>query len=171
MEILNLKELKQAVFIASLAGGDVRCVAPGGEVKWEIGLKCGITRGANLVQYCDDGDQIQLVGGIFGLLPTGNRVRGVPAAAVVESGANPDFAPTTFTEAEQRMRKLMVDVQRSSKALEKRQASFEAAMAKHVTPVREPDPDPVVEPDPEPAPEPEPAREPEPAPEPETPAK
>ncbi|WP_282127562.1 hypothetical protein [Roseobacter litoralis] len=121
---MKKRELRNAMLFAGNLGGNIVSISPDGEVNWELGMRGEMKEGRDLMRYVHDTDEIRLEGEIYAVMTTGTRMQAQSAFDKVESGANPDFRPTNYTEAEVRLRRLLSDVQAQSNSLEKRKQSF-----------------------------------------------
>lgn len=149
---MKLKDIRFAMIFGNNKGGDVRVVTPDGEIKFELGVKAEMIKGNALTGYINEGDTIELVGGVYVLARGGERVTSQRAQPELQSGANPDFRPTSYTEAEGRIRKLMKDLNDQSNSLEKRKKSFAATLdtvteKKTEAKIKEAEENPVIEPE------------------------
>jgi hypothetical protein len=152
--------VKTARFFGSSEGGNIVCTTPDGEIKWTLGVRAQILRGSDLLAFMDHGDELSLEGGVSGIVTTGNRLKSMRSETAFDTGANPDFKPAALSQAELNARKLLQKVQAASKGLDKRMASFEAAMQKSA-PAKPAEPaDPVIEDPADPAEPTEPAEDP-----------
>lgn len=121
-------ELRRAVVFASIKGGEITCYNNEGVVLWVRGLAAAHLKVADLLPFTKPGDQIAFSGGLDVWRPEGNRAKGFDGGDMGrELGANPDFRPTNYTDAELRMRKLLKQVQEKSTGLEKRLQSLAKA--------------------------------------------
>lgn len=155
---MKKRDMANSRFFVGQQGGEIRCVSPDGEIKWCVGLSGGVHHTDVYRQYMFDGDAIEVTGSVTIQSPGGRRLKAQPyGPGGSESGANPDFRPSTAATHQRQLDLTLRKITEQSKGLERRMKSFERlardqqAQRSTVPPA---DTDPV--PDPESAPEPDP---------------
>lgn len=112
-------------FFVGLNGGEVRCVSPEGEVRFSVGLTPGIHFANTYQPFMQNGDELELSGDVSAHKPGGSRVKAQTYGPKgMESGANPDFRPTVYTEQQAQLQKLIGDITKKTTRLDKRIATL-----------------------------------------------
>lgn len=122
------QELRGSRLFVGLKGCEVECLSPDGEIRWALGVTAGVHVAEKYAEYMGLGDTLRLNGPAT-LLYRGGRIQSQSFGPVAfESGANPNFQPSVFTEAEVRMRKMLDQATKSEQRLAKREAALVALM-------------------------------------------
>lgn len=131
--MIERNQLVGGRFFVGFDGGQVTCITPDGEVRWQLGFQSGSHDAGKVVEFMYPGDLLELDGSMSLIAARGQntgRVRAQTFGPVhTKTGANPDFRPSVATEHEMRLRKIVADVNKAEQRLEKRMKAFERITA------------------------------------------
>lgn len=141
-------ELTHDMRLISKTGGTIDYVSDDGELLASVSVAPGLHFPAQYLELVPDDAHIELSGDLVALKPR-TRVTVQPYSHGPEqTGANPDFRPTSARRNELEMRMVLDRL----KATDKRLLAREKALANIERIPKAPDPDPVIEPIPDAAP-------------------
>lgn len=98
-----MQEINSKTILVSAHGGSLDYInKEDGEVSFSIAVPPGKFRAGEYLDLCPDGHEVQIAEGLVALQP---KVMAsiVPAQTEVESGANPDFQPTSADRLQRQM--------------------------------------------------------------------
>lgn len=142
-----MQEINSRSFLVSAKGGTLDYVAPDGEILFSVAVPPGRVSAREYLELIPEGCGIEVAEGLAVVnLRSGYGVQSYGAGSH-DSGANPDFKPTSASRFEAEMRLTLNKVQAQSARLEARERALAAIerMPK-APPTPAPDPAPVVEP-------------------------
>lgn len=117
-------ELNLRSSFVSAKGGVLDFVSPDGEILLSVSVPPGIVPAREYLELCPDGAEVQLSKGLAVVAP--RKGYGVQTHDKrCDSGANPDFQPTSADRLQRQMRMMVNQVQAQSKALDARMKAFE----------------------------------------------
>lgn len=121
-------ELVSTKLMVALQGGEIVCHNEKGDENWAVGLLAGMHDAKQFAPYMSKTDVLEMIGPIIALTTIGGRTTAQNFGQLArESGANPDFRPTTFTAAEIRMRKLVEEVNQKASRVDQQIAAMTKA--------------------------------------------
>lgn len=135
----------KSVFI-SAAGGQVDYISEDGEVLGSIAVPPGRIPALSFVELCPEGASVQLSDGLtvaqlpsrVGIQPYGEGSH--------DSGANPDYRPTSASRFEREMRVGLARLQANEKRVEAKIRALSSIERVPMAPVTDPEPGDVIEP-------------------------
>lgn len=148
-----MQEINSRSFLVSAKGGTLDYVAPGGEVLFSVAVPPGRVSAREFLDLVPEGCQIEVADGLAVVNPrSGYGVQSYGPGSH-DSGANPDYKPTSASRFEYEMRLTLNKIQAQSARLEARERALASIERMPTAPAPAPEPDPVLEPfQPEPAP-------------------
>ncbi len=120
MEAIKKKMLSNTRLFVGLKMAEVACITPQGEVRWVVGLTPGTHYGDAFQADMMDGDSLELSGAVTCIKRGGRVAAQTWGETAYQSGANPDWRPTSAATAEKRLRKMMGELNAKQAALDKR---------------------------------------------------
>jgi|GEM_PF-2374463 len=155
-----MQEMNSRSFLVSSKGGTLDYVGPDGEVLFSVAVPPGRVSAREFLDLVPEGCQIEVADGLAVVNPrSGYGVQSYGPGSH-DSGANPDFKPTSASRFENEMRLTLNKIQAQTARLEARERAL--ASIERVPTAPAPAADPLIEPI-EPAPAPAPAPAPDPA--------
>lgn len=127
-KVINSGDVANARFLVGLPGGNVSCISPDGEVRWQVGYSGGIHFTDQLVNFMFPGDELQLEGAISLVSRRGTVIAQTFGEEAMRTGANPDFRPTAATQAEMEIRRKIQQLNSLNKTAEKQVKAFAAIL-------------------------------------------
>lgn len=118
-------------------GGSLDFVTPDGEILLSVAVPPGIVPAADYLDLCPEGAEVQVSKGLVLVLPRG-RAAVHRCEDMYESGANPDYQPTSADRLERQMRHTMLQMQAETKALNAKVAALSAIERMPQAPAPEP---------------------------------
>lgn len=148
-----MQELNSRSFLVSAKGGTLDYVAPDGEILFSVAVPPGRVSAREYLELLPEGCEIQIADGLAVVNPRhGYGVQSYGEGSH-DSGANPDFRPTSASRFENEMRLTLNKIQAQTARLEARERALAAIERMPTAPAPAPEPDPVLESvQPEPAP-------------------
>lgn len=114
------EEMTNARFFVGSAGGQITCIDKNGEEVWRLGFMPGVHYADLFKADLKIGESIEMSGEIA-LMRRNGRVRSQKyGETAFETGANPDYRPTTASTQELRLRKMMAELDAKQKGLTRR---------------------------------------------------
>ena len=146
-----MQEMNSRSFIVSAHGGTLDYVAPDGEVLFSVAVPAGRVPAREYLDLLPDGCEVQVAEGLVIVNPRGAySVQALPGSH--DTGANPDFRPTSASRMENQMRLTLAQMQAQTARLEARERALsliervpQAPAAPAPAPEPQADPAPVVE--------------------------
>lgn len=126
------------------AGGRLAAVTADGEVVWEIGLNTGIHSSNQFLPFLPDGCDFEIEDGIQVYDDPARTARRVARPAIKrdrDSGANPNWRPSSDYKDQKQMRTVMRKQAEQQAKMQKRMADMERRFAEAENPVIEDDQD------------------------------
>jgi hypothetical protein len=134
-------EICSLSLLVSKSGGTVDYVSDQGEVLMSVDVPPGMVSAREYLAICPPGAQMQARDGLVAVPPRNGYGLQSYGQGSHDTGANPDFKPTSASTMERQMRAQLMRMQAATDRLEKRAK----ALNKIETIPRNPDPDPVIE--------------------------
>jgi hypothetical protein len=139
--MLRTFEICSLSLLVSKGGGTVDYVTDEGEVLMSVDVPPGMVSAREYLAICPPGAQMQVRDGLVAVPPRNGYGVQSYGAGSHDSGANPDYQPTSASTMERQMRAQLMRMQAATDRLEKRAN----ALNKIETIPRNLDPDPVIE--------------------------
>jgi hypothetical protein len=136
-----MQEVTSQTLLVSAKGGEIDYVTADGEVLMSVAVPPGKVSAREYLELCPAGAELQVKGGLFAVQPRNGYGVQAYGPGSHESGANPDYQPTSASTMERQMRAQLMRMQAATDRLEKRAK----ALAKIETIPRAPAPDPLNE--------------------------
>lgn len=146
-----MQEMNSRSFLVSSKGGTLDYVAPDGEILFSVAVPPGRVSAREYLDLVPEGCGVEVSSGLAVVNPRhGYGVQSYGPGSH-DSGANPDFRPTSASRFEAEMRLTLNKIQAQTARLEAREKALASIERMPVAPA--PAADPVIEPiEPEPAP-------------------
>lgn len=107
---MDMKTLAKCNLLVAATGGEITATDEDGVPFWSIGLTPGIHEGRKFALYMGPEHEISLSDGVTAVAPAGGRASPMKyGKGANDSGANPDYRPTS---ADQAMREMQQKVMR-----------------------------------------------------------
>lgn len=109
--------------LCSAKGGTVEIVTADGEVVGQIAVPAGAVSAAQYLALVPEGCELQASKGLTAITPR-HRIGIQPHPKARETGANPDFVPTSSSRLEREMRLTLARMQTATKRVEARERAL-----------------------------------------------
>lgn len=148
-----MQEINSRSFLVSSQGGTLDYVAPDGEILFSVAVPPGRVTAREYLDLVPEGCGVEVSSGLAVVNPRhGYGVQSYGPGSH-DSGANPDFRPTSASRFENEMRLTLSKIQAQTARLEARERALASIERMPRAPAPATEPDPVLEPvQPEPAP-------------------
>jgi len=148
-----MQEINSRSFLVSSQGGTLDYVAPDGEILFSVAVPPGRVAAREYLDLVPEGCWVEVSSGLAVVNPRhGYGVQSYGPGSH-DSGANPDFRPTSASRFENEMRLTLNKIQAQTARIEARERALAAIERMPMASAPAPEPDPVLEPvQPEPAP-------------------
>jgi len=120
-----MQEINHKTVLVSAKGGTVDYVTPDGEVLFSIDVPAGRVAAAEYLDLCPEGASVEIGNGLVALQPKSWAAR-QSTPYHLESGANPDFQPTSADRLQRQMRLTMAQMQADQRRIDARLAALQA---------------------------------------------
>lgn len=120
MEKFNPKSV-----LVSASGGTIDYVSASGEVLRSVLVPPGVQPALLYFQLTPPGAHLDIAEGLELVTPKGGYGVQPYGAAAYDTGANPDYQPTSASRMERQMRKTLADMQQATKRIEARAKALE----------------------------------------------
>lgn len=140
-----MQELNIRSFIVSAKGGTLDYVAPDGEVLFSVAVPPGRVSAREYLELVPDGCHVEVADGLAVVNPRGGYGVQPYGAGSHDSGANPDFAPTSASRMEMEMRLTLNRMKAHTERLEARERALSLIERIPDAPAPAPAPEPVPE--------------------------
>lgn len=121
-----MTNLHNAIALVGRSGAQLTVTTSDGEILFEVGLPAGKHRLAEYASFVGPDDDVTIEGGTI-LVPSVQRVTTMAyGAGSMDSGANPDFRPTSMDQAAKRMEKMLSQLVQKSAAQDRKLAALQA---------------------------------------------
>lgn len=120
-----MQELNSRAFLCSASGGTLDYVSPQGEVLFSVFVPAGRISAREYLDLVPDGCTVEVSDGLAVVMPRSNVGIQPYGAGSHDSGANPDFKPTSASRMESEMRLSINRMNQASQRLEARARAFE----------------------------------------------
>lgn len=117
-------EINRKSVVFSAAGGSLDFVSADGEVLFSAPVPAGRTRAAEYLDLVPEGASIEVGPGVTVLQPRSSVGIQSYGAGSHDSGANPDFQPTSASRMEREMRLTMARMQAATARVEARERAL-----------------------------------------------
>ena len=141
-----MQEIQRDTALVSANGGILDYVTEHGEVLMSVAVPPGLQMAAPYLDLCPEGARLEIAEGIVAV-PKRGRVYSQTHGEKTETGANPDFQPSSADRLQRQMRLDMARMQADQRRLDARLAQLAAIERIPDAPKPEPQPEdaPVVE--------------------------
>lgn len=148
-----MQEINSRSFLVSAKGGTLDYVAPDGEILFSVAVPPGRVSAREFLELVPEGCFVEIADGLAVVNPrSGYGVQSYGPGSH-DSGANPDFRPTSASRFENEMRLTLSKIQAQTARLEARERALQSIERMPTASAPAPEPDPVLEPvQPQPAP-------------------
>ena len=146
------QQMQRSAALVSSAGGRIDYVTPDGEVLLSVAVPPGAATAGPFIDLCPSGAIMDVQGTIAVIPPRSFHGRQRYGEGSHDTGANPDFQPSSADRMQRELRLTLARMQQATSRVEARERAL--ASIERI-PTREPDPEPVIEAEditPEPAP-------------------
>lgn len=126
-------EITAKSWLVSAKGGEIDAQSPDGEVLFSVSVPAGKVRAADYLDLLPDGAYFVAAKGLAVVNPQSGMMRQPYGQGEHESGANPDFQPTSADLFQRQMRLQMAQLQARSRKLEARQRALDAVERDRMT--------------------------------------
>lgn len=109
--------------LVSARGGILEYISEDGEVLFEIAVPPGKVSASEFVALCPEGARVEVGEGLAAIEPR-SRLGFQAAELATESGANPDFEPTSADRLQRQMRLTMAQMQADQRRIDARLAAL-----------------------------------------------
>lgn len=117
-------EINRKSVLVSAAGGSLDFVSADGEVLFSVPVPVGRTCAAEYIDLVPEGGSIEVGAGVTVLQPRSSVGIQSYGAGSHDSGANPDFQPTSASRMEREMRLTMARMQAATARVEARERAL-----------------------------------------------
>lgn len=115
-------QITRNTLIVTAKGGAIDYITPEGEILFSIAVPPGKHSAAEYLDLCPEGAQIEHSEGVYIVQPRTRLF--VQKPETVESGANPDYQPTSADRFARQMRQTLAQMQSDQKRLDARMAAL-----------------------------------------------
>lgn len=119
-----MKEIKANSFLVSATGGSLDYVAPDGEVLFSVEVPPGRVPASQYLQLLPDHCDLQVADGLVVVEPRSLIAIQPFGDGSHDTGANPDFQPTSASRFEMEMRLTLNKLQQQSERIEARERAL-----------------------------------------------
>lgn len=117
------QEITSKTLLVSAKGGTLDYVLPDGEVLFSVAVPPGKHPAGEYLDLCPDGAQVQIADGLVAIQPRHRIAMQLPDE-MTESGANPDYQPTSADRLQRQMRLQLAQMQADQRRLDARLAKL-----------------------------------------------
>ncbi|ARC88801.1 hypothetical protein [Rhodovulum sp. MB263] len=118
-------EITRKTRLVSANGGTLDIVSHDGEILGQIAVPAGAVPAAQYLGLVPEGCHLEVADGLAALNPR-HRIGIQPHPHARETGANPDYVPTSATRLEREMRLTLARMQTATKRVEARERALSA---------------------------------------------
>lgn len=120
-----MQEINGKTVLVSAKGGLLDYVTPDGEVLFSIDVPAGRVPASYYLDLCPEGAKVEIASGVVAIQP--KSWAGIQASPWhLDSGANPDFQPTSADRLQRQMRLTMAQMQADQRRIDARLAALQA---------------------------------------------
>jgi hypothetical protein len=118
-----MSELNAKTLLVSANGGTLDYVSADGELLFSVAVPAGRISASEYLEICPSGAKIEIATGLAAVQPK-NRLAIQRPENLTDSGANPDFQPTSADRLQRQMRLAMSQMQADQRRLDARFAAL-----------------------------------------------
>lgn len=118
-----MSELNAKTLLVSAKGGTLDYVTPDGEILFSVAVPAGVVPAGEYLDLCPEGAEVQIADGLVALQPKTRLAIQAPDT-LTDSGANPDYQPTSADRMQRQMRLTLAQMQADQKRLDARLAAL-----------------------------------------------
>lgn len=139
-----MQEIKRSSFLVSAQYGQIDYVSSDGELLMSVAVPPGRVSAREYLDLAPPGATLEIADGIAVVNPRGGYGVQSYGAGSHDSGANPDFAPTSASRMEREMRVTLNQMKSATKRLEAREKALAKIERIPTAPSAKPEPAPVL---------------------------
>lgn len=119
-----MQEINHKTVLVSANGGIIDYVTPDGEVLFSIDVPAGRVAAGEYLDLCPEGARVEIGNGLVAVQPKSWAARQATPYHL-DSGANPDFQPTSADRLQRQMRLTMAQMQADQRRIDARLAALQ----------------------------------------------